>query len=205
MCGRYYVNDTFEKEVRILIKELHGQFRGESVSAAEAFASPEGSDVFPGSSALILKEGAGDLEAVQMIWGFPNPKGKGLLINARAETVFQKPAFSDSILKRRCIIPASRFYEWDQSKTKVTFYREKKDMLYFAGFYRRFGEEERFILLTTAANDSMKQTHDRMPVILEKDEILSWIRKENETRRFLEKKMPELIHEQKYEQMKLFR
>ena len=77
MCGRYYVNDTFEKEVRLLIKELHGQFRAESISGTEAFASPEGSDVFPGSSAIILKEGRAGFEAVQMVWGFPNPKGKG--------------------------------------------------------------------------------------------------------------------------------
>lgn len=198
------MNDTFEKEVRLLIKELHGQFRAESISGTEAFVSPEGSDVFPGSRALVLKEGTESFEAVEMTWGFPNPKGKGLLINARAESALQKPTFSDSILKRRCIIPASRFYEWDQSKTKVTFYREKKDMLYFAGFYRSFEKEDRFIILTTAANDSMKQTHDRMPVILEKDEILPWIREEKEIRHFLEKKMPELIHEQEYEQMRIF-
>ncbi len=204
MCGRYYVKDTFEKEVRALLKELHGQFRAESISGTEAFASPEGHDVFPGSSALVLKESAGSFEAAEMIWGFPNPKGKGLLINARAETVLQKPAFSDSILRRRCIIPASRFYEWDRSKTKVTFYREKKDMLYFAGFYRSFGKESRFIILTTEANDSMRQTHDRMPVILEKDEILLWIREEKEFPRFLEKKMPALLHEQDYEQMRIF-
>ena len=58
----------------------------------------------------------------------------------------------------------------------------------------------RFIILTTAANASMKQTHDRMPVILEKEEILTWISEDDRVSGFLEKEMPELLHEQEYEQ-----
>lgn len=203
MCGRYYVNDTFEKELRLLLRELQGQFRSESISGAEAFSSPEGHDIFPGSSALILKNSGSGLEAVQMTWGFPSPKGKGLLINARAETALQKPTFSDSLLRRRCIIPASRFYEWDPSGTKVTFYREKSEMLYFAGMYRRFEDGDRFVILTTGANASMAQTHDRMPLILEKKEIPLWIEDETKLRHFLKKEMPELIHEQDYMQESL--
>ncbi len=187
----------------MLLRELHGHFRSESISGAEAFVSPEGRDIFPGSNALVLKSGSDGLEAEQMTWGFPNPKGKGLLINARAETALQKPTFSDSILRRRCIIPANRFYEWDSSGTKVTFSREKNEMLYFAGFYRRFEDGDRFVILTTAANASMAQTHDRMPLILEKEEILRWIEDEKEIRHFLTKEMPALIHEQDYLQEKL--
>lgn len=203
MCGRYYVNDTFEKDLRLLLRELHGRFRSESISGAEAFVSPEGQDIFPGSRGLILKADGDDLEATPMIWGFPSPKGKGLLINARAETALQKPTFSESILRRRCIIPASRFYEWDASRTKVTFYREQKEMLYFAGFYRRFEDGDRFVILTTAANASMAQIHDRMPLILEKEEILRWIGDEKELRHFLKKEMPMLLHEQDYMQEEL--
>ena len=203
MCGRYYINDVFEKEIRILMKELHGQFREESISGAEAFSSAEGKDVFPGSRAIVLKAGGSGCEAAEMTWGFLNPKGKGLLINARAETALRKTAFSESILHRRCVIPASRFYEWDHAKTKVTFYRPQKDMLYFAGCYRLFEDGERFVILTTAANESMKETHDRMPVILEKEEIAEWILKEREMDRFLAKEMPKLLHEQEYEQIRM--
>ena len=76
-------------------------------------------------------------------------------------------------------------------------------MLYFAGFYRRFEDGDRFVILTTAANASMAQIHDRMPLILEKEEILRWIGDEKELRHFLKKEMPMLLHEQDYMQEEL--
>lgn len=203
MCGRYYISDTFEKEVRELLWEIQKELRSESISGAEGFRNAAGHDVFPGSKATILRIKDGELTASELTWGFLTPKDKRLLINARAETALDKPMFSDSILSRRCVIPASRFYEWDREKSKVTFYRKKKDMLYFAGFYRNFPDGERFIILTTAANASMQPTHDRMPVILEKEELISWLSDDAKISTFLRKEMPELAHEQEYEQTRL--
>ena len=54
--------------------------------------------------------------AEEMSWGFPQYQKKGLLINARAETALERKMFRDSVLHRRCIIPAKQFYEWDQGR-----------------------------------------------------------------------------------------
>ena len=79
-----------------------------------------------------------------MQWGFPQYQKKGLLINARAETALERKSFRDSVLHRRCVIPARHFYEWDSDKNKVTFFRKDAAVVYMAGFYNRFGDEERF-------------------------------------------------------------
>ena len=58
----------------------------------------------------------------------------------------ERPLFRDSIRNRRCVVPASHFYEWDQSKNKVTFCREDSPVLYMAGFYQLFEDKEHFII-----------------------------------------------------------
>lgn len=61
------------------------------------------------------------------------------------------------------MIPAAGFYEWSRQKEKNTFYRKDGKPLYLAGFYDRFDKEDRFVILTTVANASMRPVHDRMP------------------------------------------
>ncbi len=80
--------------------------------------------------------------------------------------------FRDSVLHRRCIIPAKHFYEWDSDKNKVTFLRKDKSVLYMAGFYNCFQGEDRFIIITTQANTSVQKVHNRMPLILEDKELV---------------------------------
>ena len=75
-----------------------------------------------------------------MSWGFRQFTGSGLIINARAESVIDKPMFRDSILQRRCVIPASWFYEWNRKKEKVTFKQEDSSILFMAGFYQKYEE-----------------------------------------------------------------
>ncbi len=76
-------------------------------------------DIHPADSAIILSGSRFSLQAEVMGWGFPSYNQ--LLINARAESALQKPTFSESVMRRRCIIPARHFYEWDSKKNKVTF------------------------------------------------------------------------------------
>ena len=61
------------------------------------------------------------MAARQMQWGFPRFQGKGLLINARVEAILDKKTFRDSVLHRRCVIPAHHFYEWCKNKENILF------------------------------------------------------------------------------------
>lgn len=136
-----------------------------------------------------------------LLWGFPGfDKGK-LLINARAESVKDRPTFADSFAERRCVLPAAGFYEWDRKKEKVIFTVPERKILYLAGIYRPYGEENRFVILTREANASMAPVHDRMPLILSRGEVGPWVRGVNEADDILAKKLPLLRAERPYEQM----
>lgn len=163
-------------------------------------------DIRPSELSTILIDSPdrkGYLAAEDMRWGFKS-FDKKLLINARAETALEKKSFADSVRKRRCIIPAKHFYEWNRNKEKVTFSGQDSPILYMAGFYRQFDDDRRFIILTTAANDSMKDVHDRMPLILNDDTIRDWIRNDDMVEEYLAKNPPMLGRYQEYEQLTLF-
>ena len=112
--------------------------------------------------------------------------------------------FRNSILRRRCVGPAKHFYEWDASKNKITFWRTGEPVLYMAGIYDRFDGMERFTVLTTAANESVSRFHDRMPVILNRDELEPWVFEDGTFSNLMKKKMPVLEHWQDNEQISLF-
>lgn len=193
MCGRYYFDESTAEAVGKLDRE-----------AAGVIGHPSGGDICPSETAAVLTGRRPMLSAEVMHWGFPQNQGKGLVINARAETVLERRMFRESVLHRRCIIPAKHFYEWDASKNKVTFFREESDVLYMAGFYDRFRDEDRFVILTTAANTSVEQVHDRMPLILEGGELESWIYDDKFVDFALHKRSPRLERYQPYEQQSLF-
>ena len=193
MCGRYYVDDDTAKEIRNLVQKVEDKTKLKSVG-----------DIHPSERALVLTGKASSLCAEVMQWGFPQYQKKGLLINARAETVLEKRMFRDSVLHRRCIIPAKHFYEWNFAKEKVTFFREKEPVIYMAGFYNCYQGEDHFIILTVPANASVEKVHDRMPLILEREEIENWVY-ENEFLEFaLHKQLPKLQQYQPYVQQSLF-
>ena len=110
-----------------------------------------------------------------MAWSFSRFKSKGVIINARGETALNKPMFRRSLLERRCIVPTTGFYEWDRKKTKYRFWLPGQDRLYLAGLWNTFQGEERFVILTTAPNDTIINVHDRMPVLLTDDEVTPWL------------------------------
>ena len=141
-------------------------------------------EIFPSNPVPVLMEAANHmLEAERMLWGFPNFRNKGVIINARAETATDKTMFRKNLQTHRCVIPSTGFYEWshEKEKTKYRFNLPESDTLYMAGIYNIFGKENRFVILTTAANESMAGIHNRMPVILSEDEIEKWILNEEET------------------------
>ncbi|MEI6575670.1 MAG: SOS response-associated peptidase [Bacteroidota bacterium] len=105
------------------------------------------------------------------------------LINARAETILEKPSFKSSVRHRRCLIPANGFYEWKKEGSAKIAHRIcfPDDRLFaFAGLWDRWHDAEgkeltSFTIITTEANDLMKPIHDRMPVILEPDLEEVWL------------------------------
>lgn len=194
MCGRYYVDDETVREVEKIVRSLDQKLQ---VSGKK--------DVYPSSMTAVLKPESTQIGLGQMKWGFPGFKGKELLINARAESVLEKRTFQDSIRHRRCVIPAKGFYEWNSKKEKFQFERvDQKQILFMAGCFQRFHEEERFVILTTQANVSVLPVHHRMPLILEKEEIENWILDDKSVEFILHKSPPELMRRTEYEQMQLF-
>ena len=193
MCGRYYVDDETAREIEKLVRDLDRRMKMERTG-----------DVFPSQNAMILKGEGNHLAAEQMRWGFPGfEKGK-LLINARAETALGRPTFRESVQDRRCIIPARGFYEWNKSKEKFTFERKETPVLFMAGCYNQYEGQERFVILTTEANPSVAPVHNRMPLILEPEELKDWVLDDQATESLLHKTPVLLEQRAEYEQMRLF-
>ena len=150
MCGRYYVDDETAREIRRLVLKLDQRFQGSSdqnmtqeaaqkMDAGSLCEPAAGSAaVFPSQKAMVIMGKERHLEAEQMIWGFPRFDGKGLLINARAETAVERRTFRESVLHRRCVIPAKGFWEWNKSKEKFSFERQDSSVMFMAGCYDCF-------------------------------------------------------------------
>lgn len=202
MCGRYYIDDSAYSEIRKLVRDIEQHHSNAQIKCG---------DIHPSESALIITRGNTqytpgrnmELAAEIMDWGFPGYQGKGIIINARAETVLQKKTFRDSVLHRRCLIPARHFYEWDTAKNKATCRRFDSSVIYMAGFYYTFQGRKRFVIITTEANESVKKIHERMPLILEQKELENWLY-DDSSLDFLLHKVPVMLEsEQEYEQMTL--
>ena len=141
-------------------------------------------NIAPTQEVLAVRQQAEGRVAVMLKWGLVPAWAQDAsigarLINARAETVADKPAFRAALKSRRCLIPASGFYEWLRAGThKQPYYFRLRDdrPLAFAGLWERWGAElETCTILTTAANPLVAATHDRMPVILRAEDYDLWL------------------------------
>ncbi len=192
MCGRYHVDDALSIEVQ---KYLDKKAR---------IIKFTDKDIFPGSKGLIITSSdTGTLIPKDVLWGFPGQKKSSLIINARSETADKKPMFKNSLANRRCLIPARSFYEWDKNKNKVTYSLQDDSVIFIAGIYNIFDNEDRFTILTTAANDSVSDVHERMPVIINEASLNDWIYNSDSTASFISAQMPVLKLFREYEQMTL--
>ena len=132
---------------------------------------------------ILAREGARRM--VPMRWGFlphwyKSPTDGPLLINARAETVAEKPAFRDACRQRRCLVAVSGFYEWHREEgQKLPYYFSRADggPLVMAGIWQTWGEaaQPTLALLTTSANALMAPVHHRMPVVVEAPDWPLWL------------------------------
>lgn len=191
MCGRYIINpdDRFFRDLAEIINKspLTGRFKGKQpVTAGGAF----GGEVTPASVVPVIAPNRnGERSVFPMQWGFslpPSAEGRRppLIINARSETAAAKPLFRDSWARRRCIVPASAYFEWEHrmgfdGKPKVgTKYRiapKEGERTYLAGLYRLEEGLPVFAVLTRAPAADLFWMHDRMPVMLPEAALDGWL------------------------------
>ena len=203
MCGRYFWKDDAEDAFLEDFPDLAGEVlmlrAGDYTPGMSAMALAADTAGTAGSAGVA---GAGrGIRAELLLWGFPGFDKGRLLINARAESVKDRPTFADSFAGRRCALPAAGFYEWDKKKEKVIFTLPDKPILYLAGIYRPYGAGNRFVVLTREANASMEPVHDRMPLILSGEEVLPWVSDVAKASDILTKELPMLKAERPYEQI----
>lgn len=118
-----------------------------------------------------------------------DPKIGFNLINAREESILEKPSFKTAFSQRRCLIPANGFFEWKkQGKQKIPFriFLKSEEIFAIAGIWETWKDDEdkplhTFSILTTSPNSLMKKIHNRMPVILNKNDEQAWLFEKDET------------------------
>lgn len=159
MCGRYFIEENEPVIARIVAEAEKSALLG-----AHKFNAPFiGGEIFPGNTVPVL---AGN-SATFMIWGFPSLFGKQPHINARSETAASARTFAEAMAERRCLVPASGYYEWQKTgpkrKEKYEFGLSERAPFYMAGI---FSSDGRFAILTREAVPALAEIHDRMPVII---------------------------------------
>ena len=177
MCGRFVRSSPIS-----LIVEIFDIRSMSTISGA-----PASYNVAPSQEILIIND-RGARELLRCRWGFLPPWLKDLsegskMINARAETLDEKPSFKAAFKKQRCLIIADGFYEWKKEKQKKVphYIRLKSGKPFgFAGLYNQWTSPEgdkicSCTIITTESNELVAHIHDRMPVIVPDNEIGRWL------------------------------
>ncbi|MCR8723158.1 SOS response-associated peptidase [Frigidibacter sp. ROC022] len=200
MCGRFAI--TLPPEAMV---QLFDAVPGNDLPPVPNF------NVCPTNAVHVVRRGAaqaGDGEAgrrlVAMRWGvipswYKAPNDGPLLINARADTIAEKPAFRQAVRSRRCLIPASGFYEWTVTpdKARLPWYITRADdqPLIFAGIWQEWERDGQQLvscaIVTCDANPVMARIHHRMPVILAPADIGLWLGEEGKGAAVLMRPAPE--------------
>jgi putative SOS response-associated peptidase YedK len=183
MCGRYYVgNEEGTIEMREILDEITDRYADSSMLLAMKTG-----EIFPTEIAPVLTASGSGQKAELMKWGFPRGSASGVIINAKAETASEKFLFRNCLAERRCLVPASAFFEWKEAapknKVKYMFRSAGENILFFAGLYNIYRDDKgmilpAFVILTTAANGSVSSIHGRMPFVLVGDKKNIWLHDE---------------------------
>jgi putative SOS response-associated peptidase YedK len=193
MCGRYKLVTAPE--------ELESYF--------EAIISNAGTiepllNVTPGMFMPVVAIGRDQIPVITTFkWGLvpswsKDPKTGYKMINARSESITQKPSFSVPFQRRRCVVPSNGFYEWmKDGANKIPHFVHRTDdhIMSFAAIYDRWKYPDgkdlfTYSIITTSANDTIKHVHDRMPVVLGKDQIKDWLNPVTPEQRLLDMMRP---------------
>ena len=149
--------------------------------------------IAPSLPGAVVRSLAGGPTLAAPRWGF-TAEGHGAVINARAETIRERALFRDSFALRRCLIPATRFFEWDATaaKNKYAFTRADGAPVLLAGCWRTEQGGERFVVLTREANRSMAPVHERMPVLIAPQDAAAYLASETAARQLVSAEGPPL-------------
>ncbi|PPR25307.1 MAG: putative SOS response-associated peptidase YedK [Alphaproteobacteria bacterium MarineAlpha10_Bin3] len=177
MCGRYSLTTPLESVERLFAFDARPNLAARY-------------NIAPTQPVPVLRNGvSGRRELVLVRWGLVPSWAKAVsagrpLINARAETVAEKPAFRNAFKRRRCLIPADGFYEWhavpDGSKQPYRIAMADNALFAFAGIWEHWqttegSELETCAIVTTDANNQIRDIHHRMPVILAPGDFDAWL------------------------------
>ncbi|PPA68909.1 SOS response-associated peptidase [Jeotgalibacillus proteolyticus] len=180
MCGRFSLTEALND------LQEHYQF-----TMREDFQYTENNNIAPSQSVMAVVEVDHVRYPVQFRWGLIPPFAKDEKIgfktfNARSETVDEKPSFKKAFHKKRCLIPASSFYEWKKISSKekqpYSIKPASASLITFAGLWETWRNGDQLVrsctILTTTPNDKMASIHDRMPVILDSSSYEKWLSEE---------------------------
>lgn len=189
MCGRYKLDKMWREiwSAYQLTLEDKEKERSNSLNTEARF------NIAPTVQVPVIRLGERGREAVSMRWGLVPTWAKDLKgpvnNNARAEGITEKPSFKRAFAKRRCLIPADGFYEWETlGKTKLPWLFEIDGgvIFSFAGIWEAWKQPdgemlESFSIITCAPNATLAKIHDRMPVILPADNYTAWLSPDTST------------------------
>ncbi len=180
MCGRFAITLPNDAMAQLF-----------AARPANALPAVPNYNVCPTNQVHVVRSDGGQRRLDALRWGFlphwyKSESGGPLLINARAETLAEKPAFRSACRDRRCLIVATGFYEWTKSEDgkRLPWYIARKDAepIAFAGVWQDWGPEEArqgtCAIVTTAANATLGQIHHRMPLILDRVDWPLWLGEE---------------------------
>ena len=192
MCTRFYAD--IDKELKPFVDEAQRASFAQQMMINLSRPLTMSGEIRPTDIAAVIAPAKNGQRAVfPMQWGFHVDGLKAPLVNARIETAPEKPTFRDSWYRRRCIIPASWYFEWQhitmpdgrkRTGEKYSIQPRDSDVTWLAGLYR-FEEKNGFrypvfVVLTRPPSDAVSGIHDRMPVILPESSIDEWIAPDGE-------------------------
>ena len=163
MCGRYFIDDD-SLEIKAIIEKIKNK-EGLKTSG----------EIFPGDIVPVVCNNRNlETDSFKMKWGYSI--NKTTIINAKCETIYQKKLFVDGIKNRRCVIPATNYFEWEgNKKNKYSIKSKESDVIYLAGIYRIENNTPVFSIITRFSDDNISFIHERMPLIIEKENISRWL------------------------------
>jgi putative SOS response-associated peptidase YedK len=186
MCGRF-----------ILLTDLSVIVEASGIHETACDFRP-GNNISPGQQVLAIIHDEDKKKLVSFRWGLipswaKDPSIGNKMFNARAETIAEKPSFARAFQKRRCLIPADGFYEWQKSgkiKSPLLFSLKSRQPFCFAGIYETWISPEKgpvntCTIITTESNELIRPIHDRMPVIVPKDREAFWMDPDNRNQKAL--------------------